>query len=414
MARNYNPQDAHLLLQNILSQIHGDANVGNIDSSNFISAGERALAAGYENVLNALSIPLLRTIIAARPYDEQFRILDAEDTGMFSDRLRKISYYSKPPMEAGAFNTQLYTNLKNGFTHGQNPDAQGNAQSTKSMWEQVPPAPVEFNFGGSSVWQDGITRYKDQIDRAFTSEAELTRFYAGVMMEKGNDIRQQKESFRRVTLLNRMGMAALDGHSYNLTLGYNNFYGTSYTTAQLLSSQLDSFLKWFVSQIKIIIRHFEERNMEFHYSPTHPDGLVLLRHTPRDRLRMVMNEHFWAMAEATVMPTIFNDEYLSLSQYETIPYWQGIDQPFEIDITPAVHDPVTGTQIAGTQVNIQYVLGYIFDRDACMTQFQLDDAIATPMEARKRYSTIWYTMARNGINDSTEKSLLLYMADPTP
>lgn len=412
MARNYNPQDACTLLQGILNQIYGASNVSTVTTSNFLSAGERALAAGTENVLNALSIPMLKTIIAARPYNESFGILDAIDTGTYSDRIRKISFYSKPPMNAGAWNTQVYTNLANGFTHGENPNAGGTPQSTKSMWEQVPPAPVEFNFGGSSVWQDGITRYKDQIDRAFTSPGELSAFYAGVMTEKGNDIRQQKEAFRRAIVLNRMAMAALDGHSVNLTAEYNAYFGTTYTTTQLLSTQLESFLKWFVAELKLLMRHMEERNLEYHYSPTHPDGLVLLRHTPRDRMRLMLNEHFMAMAEAIVMPEIFNTSYLDIKNYESVTYWQGIDSPYSIDVTPAIHDSVTGTQIQGNNVSLDYVIGYLYDVDAMMTSFQLDDALATPMEARKRYSTIWYSMARNGLNDSTEKSILLYMADP--
>ena len=410
MARNYDPQDACLLLTDILSQIYG-ASIQTVTLDNFVSAGERALAAGTENVLHALSIPLLRTIIAARPYDEQFAILDAVDTGTYSDRLRKISFYSKWPMPAGAWNTQLYTNLATGFTHGENPDALNNPQSTKSMWEQVPPAPIEFNFGGSSVWQDGITRYKDQINRAFTSPGELSAFYAGVMTEKANDIRQQKEAYRRAVLLNRMAMAYIDQHAVNMTTAYNTYFNTSYTTAQLLTSQLDSFLKFFVAHIKLLMRVLEDRNAEYHYSPAHPDNLVLLRHTPRNRMRMILNEQFMAMAETMVMPEIFQPQYLDISQYESALYWQSLDSPWEIDVTPAIHDSVTGTQIQGSNVNLETVLGYIYDVDAVMTCFQLDDAIATPMEARKRYSTIWYSMARNGINDSTEKSVLLYMAD---
>ena len=117
------------------------------------------------------------------------------------------------------------------------------------------------------------------------------------------------------------------------------------------------------------------------------------------------------MAETMVMPEIFQPQYLDISQYESALYWQSLDSPWEIDVTPAIHDSVTGTQIQGSNVNLETVLGYIYDVDAVMTCFQLDDAIATPMEARKRYSTIWYSMARNGINDSTEKSVLLYMAD---
>jgi hypothetical protein len=48
-----------------------------------------------------------------------------------------------------------------------------------------------------------------------------------------------------------------------------------------------------------------------------------------------------------------------------------------------------------------------------MSDFQLDDANTTPLEARKRFRNTWYTMARNGLNDFTEKGVLFIMADPS-
>jgi hypothetical protein len=47
-----------------------------------------------------------------------------------------------------------------------------------------------------------------------------------------------------------------------------------------------------------------------------------------------------------------------------------------------------------------------------MIDYQLDTARSTPVEARKGYRNLWYTFAKNIISDTTENSIIYYMADP--
>jgi hypothetical protein len=46
-----------------------------------------------------------------------------------------------------------------------------------------------------------------------------------------------------------------------------------------------------------------------------------------------------------------------------------------------------------------------------MIDYQLEDADATPMEARKKYYNMWWSFSKNIIKDYTENGVLLYMAD---
>ena len=93
-------------------------------------------------------------------------------------------------------------------------------------------------------------------------------------------------------------------------------------------------------------------------------------------------------------------------------WWQNENDPSAIDVTPSVPDlGNTGYQVTGSNVALDYVIGVIFDDDAVMTDFQLDDVNTTPLEARKRFRNTWYAMERNAINDFTEKAVMFYMAD---
>ena len=204
MARSYTPRDAHTLMNALVEQATGAQSITVVDTSTFVSAGELVMSTGLENVYNALSILVGRTYAAVRPYDANLQLINAINSGVYTNRFRKISYYSKPAQPSGWFNTQLFTNLKDGFTAGQNPDAQGNHQSTKSQYEISGGVPLEVNFGGSSTWQESLTIFENQLKVAFRSEDECMAFWTGLITQKDNDIEMTKEAFNRMTLLNHM------------------------------------------------------------------------------------------------------------------------------------------------------------------------------------------------------------------
>lgn len=413
MARVLTPQDCHVLMNLLVKEATGqDATIQAVDSSSFVSAGETVLATGSENTLNALSMVIGRTLMAVRPYKARMRIIDALNTGAYTSRLRKISFYSREAQASGDWNTQLFTNLADGFDNGEN-ESGGTPQSTKSMWVQNQPQPLEVNYGGQSVWQDSITVYEDQLKKAFRSENEFGEFVAGIMTEKGNDIESQKESFNRLSIINHIAgvydmSTVMPGSVINLTAAYNAEFRTSYTRQDLLTTYLDSFLKFFVAQFKLVSDYMEERSANYHWSPTRP-GYTLLRHTPKSKQKAVLYAPLFTKAEAYVLPEIFNPQYLSLENYEGVTFWQNQNDRAAISCTPAVVNAGTGTIIAGTPVALDYVVGMIFDEDALMVDYQLEDALTTPVEARKRYRNIWWTFSKNIMADYTENAVIFYM-----
>ena len=426
MAHTLTPKDVHTLIDAMAAQMQGQGSLGSINTSDFVSAGETMLAAGLENTLNAFSMVIGRTFAAVRPYKAKGSILDAINTGAFTDRFRKISFYSRYTKPSGDWNTQLFTNLYGGFDNGENPNGSGTAQSTKSMWEQNPAIPLEMNFSGKSVWEDSTTIYKYQWKNAFRSEEEFARIAGGIMTEKGNDVEMQKESFNRLALLNLIAgtydMNSASGNSrvVNLTAAYNARFGTSYTSAQLRSTYLRSFLEFMVATIKQYSDRLERRSVHYHWYPAKQDAagnnVHLLRHTPKSAQKLALYGPLFKEAEAMVMPEIFNPRYLSLDNFESFDYWQFFDDDgatsAAINVTPAIPNTSNpATQTAGSAVNLDYVVGILFDRDACMVDYQLDDAEVTPIEARKRYYNMWWSFAKNIICDFTENSVIFTMAD---
>ena len=418
MARTFTPIDQHTLMNLLLRQATGEQSLTVTDTSTFISAGELVLATGMENVYNAINIVMNRLIISSRPYNAKFRIVDAGEVGSYSNRARKISFYSQNALPDGSHNTDLFTNLATGYTSGDNGGA-----STKSQWEQHQAMPLEMNFGGTNVWQHCITMYEDQVKIAFRNEAEFARFVAGYLQEHANDIEQEREGFYRALLLNRIGMtfdmtADMPGALVDVTTAFNTFYSTSYTSAQLRSAYLKEFLAFMTATIKQYSDYLENREVNFHWSVPKTvggDTYNILRHTPKADQRLALYAPLFRMAESLVLPEIFNPQYLSVNNYEPVTFWQATAQKAGINVTPAIvetdpTDPAYGTQIKGTAVAKDYIVGCLFDKEAVFGEMQLDVAETTPLEARKRYRNTWNTFAKNGVNDPTENFIVFYMS----
>lgn len=415
MARSLTPRDCYALINLMVKEATGqDATIQAVDPSTFVSVGETILNTGYENTLNAISMVLGRTMMAVRPYKAKLYLINALNSGLYANRIRKISYYAREAEESGAFNTQLYKNHAMGYDNGNNAGS-----STASMWVQNQPVPLELNFAGSSTWQDSTTVYEWQLQQAFRDESSFGAFVSGILTEKGNDIESQKEAFNRITMLNFMAgiydLNAVTGGAINLTAAYNAKFGTSKLTNDLLTTDFKEFLEFFVSTVKTISDTLTNRSKKYHWSPAKViDGVnyYLLRHTPKSKQRFLLNAGFWRDAESRVMPEIFNEQYLDINNFEAIEFWQNEFEPTKISVTPAIPDISDPTeQTAGAAVTLSYVLGLIYDEDALMTDYQLDTVNTTPLEARKGYRNTWYTFRKNAINDFTENGVLLYMAD---
>ena len=423
MPRRLNVTDGYAIINAMSAEMLGsNATIQAIDESSFASVGESLLNSGIEEVVNTLSLVCSRDLIAIRPYAAKFRLINALDSGMFSNRIRKISYYAKNAVPTGASNTDLYPeNLGMGFDNGVH---QGGTppvdKSVESMWLQSTPVVWQSWFGGAIEWQYPYTLYENALKAAFRSGQEWADFLNGFLVSVANDIETEKEAFSRLVVLNMIAgvadlTASMPNSFRNLTTEFNAKFLTSYTTAQLQTTYLSEFLAFFVATVKTDSDMLENRSTLYHWSPAKTVGgvsYVLPRQTKKADQRMMMISKFWNDAEALVLPQIFNPQYLSLDNFEKIDYWQNINDPMAISITPAIPDVLSpGAQTTGAAVSLSNVLGIVYDRDAMMVDFHLEDVTSTPVEARKHYRTIWNTINKNPLNDFTENVIVYYMAD---
>lgn len=406
MARTFVPKDVHALMNALVYQATGQTDIAVVDTSSFVDAGTKVLETGTENVFNAISVLIGKTVVASKAYNGKFSLIQALED-VYGIRFRKISFYARKNRASGMYNTDLYTNLGRGLD-----DESG----VGSQWEQCPAIPVQIDFYSEAVYDKCTTVYPEQLKKAFKDENEFLVFMNGILTEVWNDIESTKEAKARALFIDRIGGQKLlsdnntiKNGAVNMTKYYNEICGTSYTTQEIQEEHLDDFLKVWTAKINIDSDRMTDRTTNFHDAMEKTidnEDYYVLRHTPKADQRFVYYKPFFSMARTRVLPEIFNPNYLPENNGEGINYWQSFDSPASVKVKPALPDGATSEN-----VELDLVLGLLYDKDAVMMQTHFDSAYTTPVNARHVYQNTWYHYNFGLINDYSENAILYYMAD---
>lgn len=398
MANTYTPQDVYQLFNNIVKQATGQTNLVAVDTSSFTAIGERLLNVSVENTLNAISTVMSKTLFAVRPYQAKLYTL-YRDTQRWGAYTRKLTPLYKELEASSDWNTNL------------NPNQLDNGQSV-DMYPINKPEMLQLNFIGTKVLQKHITRFRDQLALAFSSEREFMAFNDAIMVEWANEIALTNEQQARLTLINfATGMVNMNLPGViDLTEGFNSENGTAYTRAQILTEHLTAFMQYFVSAVKILSDKLTDMSAMYHAQISGYDNL--LRHTPKSKQRLIMYSPMFTKAEAMVYSEIFNPIYLDLGRrFERVNFWQSQQKPEQMSATPNILDVDAGNSKNGSLTTIPYVVGMLFDEDAAAVIPQFNYASTTPFNSRGGYYNMYYHWRFNSQVDYTENALLFIMSD---
>lgn len=390
-------QDAYQLINLIASQALGKTALTATDASSFVIVGEQIMQTGLESTLSAIGYVLGRTIFSIRPYRRKLSTMyrDPERFGMIT---RKITYLVSSLEQSQDWNTQLAATQ---LADGQSID----------MYTIKAPKAVQLSFPGAEAMQDHVTRFRDQLRLAFSNEAEFLQFWEGVMVEFFNSIEDKNEAKTRAVVLNRIaGNLALGSGVVDLATEYNATFGTAYTREQLLTTYAENFWKFAAARIKADSDRLTDRSVFNHLSLTGYDPIV--RHTPKDRQRMMMYNPAFIDAKANVWSSLFNPQYLDIGEFEGVNYWQSQQDPTKINYRPNVLNVSTGeANAAASAITHDYVLGILFDEEAMGIMPKFDFAGATPLNVAGNYYNLYYHWLFKMFNDYTENAIVYVIGD---
>lgn len=397
MANTLTPVDVYALMNAVVSQATGRADLTVVDTTTFSSVGEIVLRTGAENTLNAISTVIGKTIFSVRPYKGKLESLRVSQQ-RWGGQVRKIINLYDEAEKSDDWNTDVALNT---LDEG----------SSVDMYKIRKPKALQLNFYGTKLLQKHITRFRDQLSLAFHNEDEFIRFIDSIMVEFSNEIELLNEAESRATLLNFMaGISSMGLTEVDLVAEYNNEYGTQYTRAQLLSTHIESFMKFVAAEIKIYSSRLTDMSTLYHANITGYNKIM--RHTPKERQKMVMYEPIFIKTQAEVYSGLFNPEYLNIGSFEGVNYWQSQVTPTAINVKPNILDVANGSsKNADAEVELDYVLGVLFDEEACGIMPQFEYASTTPFNSAGGYYNLYNHWRFNSYCDFTENAVLFVMGE---
>lgn len=383
----------------VQAQVTGASNIATITPANFVSTATTLLQTGADTIMNAVSQVLSRTIFSVRPYYAKFPGMMTDEAG-FGNHVRKIQFVDSAIADDDQFKWPV------GYDAGENP-ADGLGQSV-DQYIIKKPEPLQTNFYGYQVWEDWMTFTLDQIKQAFTGPEELNSFVAAAMTEWSNKLEQYEEDAKRGVFINYMG-GLLDENNgarvIHLLAEYNAATGLSLTgTSVYQPGNFEGFVKWAYSRINTISDFMTERSQMFQTNIT---GKVINRHTPKADQRLYIYSPAAYQVQSSVLADVFNQGDLNVGDFERVNFWQSIETPDTINVTP-VRIGSNGQEVtASSAITQANVFGVLCDRDAFGLARIENELYNTPFNARGKYYNMWSHCVYRSWNDHTEKGVIL-------
>lgn len=398
-------QAAHVL-NGVVQQMTGQTALATIATpEDFVTVAQTALKSGMDPVINAIAQLWGRTIFDYRAYRGRYEGMRME-LERFGNAIRKLSVAAAGMEDDESYKWPVTYDAVN---HSQNP--LGNGQSV-DMFTINKPDVLQTMFYGTAVWQQSFTVFRDQFDAAFRSADEFARFNTMILQERLNDRESFREAVARGLQANLIGAVLDEADTYRVI-----HLITEYNTQAGLTTPLDAqtvyqpqnfgpFIKWVYARIRTLARMFSERSEMFQ---TIVNSKHILRHTPSDRIRIAMIAPAMDQIAAMVKSDTFHDGYLNDATWETVNYWQSIQDPMDIDITPVYTGANGSVTQAAAAVKSSVVFGVIHDKDAMGYAYVNEWNAVTPFNSRGGYWNEDYKARIKTLEDLTEKAAVLLL-----
>lgn len=375
------------VLTDIAAQATGHAVIKPTNTAEFVAVAQTALLAGYDNVINAISQVLSRTIFSIRPYYRKLGGLQVSNI-RYGNHVRKVQ----------ALDSEWEDDQRQPLEDGKSVD----------MYTIKKPQALQTNFYGQAVYSRHITIFRDQLDVAFSNPEEFGRFIAMTMTNIQNQIEQAHEGLARMCLANLMGgiVSIANPHQVvHLLTEYNNATGNSYTPVQIMAPDVyKAFNQWAYARIAGVSSMLTERTELYHNNIT---GKEIKRHTPKQLQRVYLYAPNMYQMEAMVLSDTYHDTYIRYADNETVNFWQSVESKDEIQVDCVYMDNTGALQ--NESVRQENIFGLIMDEEAAgytvINQWQA----ATPLNAAGGYTNIWWHWTDRYWNDFTENAILLLL-----
>lgn len=388
------------ILNALNTQATGQAAIAPTDTASFVAAGTTLLKTGYEQVYRAISVVLGRTIFSVRPYYAKLRGMEVTDT-VFRLHTRKLQVADNELENNKAVEWPVH------YDDTEDPIS-GNGEAVDM--QKIKKADVlQTNFYGMNTFADHYTLFDEQLEVAFTSPDELAMFWTMILQNVSDRFEQSRENCARAILSNAIGaLNALNesGRIIHLLTEYNTRTGKSLTTTTVYDpANYPDFMRFVFGRVAALSSLMTERSNLFQ---TIVNSKYINRHTPVEKQRLYLYAPEEMQMRSQVLSTTFHDEFLRMADHEMVNFWQSIQTPGRVSVTPG-YIAANGSATTGSAQVVNNVFGILMDEEAGGYTRLRSSIKPAPYNAAGDYQNFWLKEFNKMYMDNTEKMVLLLL-----
>lgn len=234
-----------------------------------------------------------------------------------------------------------------------------------------------------------------QVKSAFSGASQIQAFFAMIETAISNGMTVKMDSLVQLTIANAIATVYNNRLSnpvqyYPLVTMYVAATGDSTVNAGNALVKPE-FTRWASMTMRRVVARMQKLSTLFNAGGKY-------RHTPADRLHLILHSDFTAAAEAFLYSDTYHNEFVKLPKAEEVAFWQGSGTGFAWSDTSKIIVTPSG---ADSPVTVNDVVGIAWDRDA-LGVTNLDRRVTTNWNPKAEFTNNWYKFDAGYFNDFNE------------
>lgn len=369
----------YAIMNSITSEILGETGVINEDLTNIVDVGNQILnVTDVDNYVKSLVNHIGKVIFVDRVYTGTASsvIMDGWEYGSI---LEKISTDLPQATENESWS------LVNGQSYDPNifyqPEAHAKFYNKRVTFE----IPMSFT--------------EKQVKESFSNATQLNAFISMIRNSVQKSMTIKLDSLVSRTI-NAFAAHILDGtgvNKINLLAEYARVADVTGIDSVTKAISNPDFIRYATYIISLYSDRLTKMSTLFNVGGTE-------KFTPKDMQHLILLSDFAKSSEIFLQSDTYHENLVKLSNFETVPYWQGTAINYDVEYTSFINATI------GENKTIQQngIVGILFDRDA-LGVANLDLRVTSNYNPKGEFFNEWYKMDAGYFIDTNENGIVFYI-----
>lgn len=381
------------MLNDVFGEILGEGlvaeNLSNIVSVGTVITSSSTFGDNFENYAGAIVDKVGKTVFADRVYR-------AKDLGIWRDSWEYGSVLEKIRCDVGDYEDNCEWDLtkagQTGLDYNENI-----ANHIEEMFKFYPANTQAKYFNDKVTFKTVISITRKQLKSAFDSASAMARFIGMIENRIMSKMEIAKDQLQRRALVNLIAHNVKRGAGsakvVDLKAAFEAAGGA--TIANFNAALKDPDFLRFTAKRMTMDRQFMSEPSKVYNNGT------FYTHTPVEDSRLIVLADLDAGLKFNLYGDTYNEEFVKLDNYKTLPFWQGTSNTMGVDVRSTIKVVDTDAD----SVTQSGIIGVLFDKDA-VAACNEDPEVRSQYNADGNFTNYFYTYDCSYYNDFDENSIV--------